>query len=151
MNPESVFTAGVSGMGPALSPRGEQIVSARIQARDQVLDALEKRGLNADALAHRRCRGSSECKEGSGCACDQLDHLLQKEALLSCEGGTDIEEANELLHECQSALSEAMLLIRRQRGNIAHLEHRLAVQENMTILLREALAKQREMRREPTA
>ena len=105
MSVEGVFVPGVSGMGPALSKKGERIVNAKMGARDRMLDDLEKRGLNVEALAHRH---RSECEP---CAANEPNDL-----------------------------EEARARIRAQEARIAHLEHRIAVQENQILLLREALA-----------
>ena len=61
MGTEGVFAIGVSGMGPALSPTGERIVRSKMKARDRMLEDLESRGVNVDALVHRR---SSSGKKG---------------------------------------------------------------------------------------
>lgn len=116
MSDKNVFVAGISGMGPALSPLGERIVNARIEARDQLLDDLEKRGLNVDALAHRHHHSPDAC-----CSCGNHTH-----------------EANDY------APGDAQERIRALEARVAHLEHQVALRENQVKLLREALAAERE-------
>lgn len=111
MNARGVFVAGVSGMGPALSAEGERIVNAKVAERDHLLDDLEKRGLDVNALSHRHrlC-----CKH-------------------DCEHDDDRASGHE------ETLEEAQSRIRLQKAQIEHLSHLLAVQENKVLLLREAL------------
>ncbi|WP_270297046.1 hypothetical protein [Eggerthella sinensis] len=63
MDTEGVFAVGVSGMGPALSPQGERIVNAKMEARNRMLDDLERRGLNVDALTHRHRACNQDCNQ----------------------------------------------------------------------------------------
>lgn len=115
MNAEGVFAVGVSGMGPALSPQGERIVNAKMEARNRVLNDLERRGLNVDALAHRP----------HACVGDH-DRAAELPADSSTLSGPD-------------ALTAAHARIRAQERQLEHLQHLLAVQENKMLLLREAL------------
>lgn len=115
MSDGNVFVAGISGMGPALSPLGERIINARIEARDQLLDDLEKRGLNVDALAHRHHHSSDAC-----CSCGNHTH----EASAYVPG-------------------DAQEHIRTLEARVAHLEHQAALRENQVKLLREALDAER--------
>lgn len=115
---ESVFAPGVAGMGQALSPKGERIVREKMVHRDEMLDKLEKKGLNIEALAHRHhgegcdaCGQDAACGQGAACAKDAAPATLE----------------------------DALRLIKRQQGEIAHLRHKLAVQENKIFLLQEAL------------
>ena len=120
MTVESVFAPGISGMGPALSPLGERIVNEKMANRDRALDSLEARGINVDVLAHRhRTNKGCSCAHGHGSAADSAG---EREP---------------------ATLEEALEVIRHQRSQIAHLEHRAAVQGNMVALLREALEEAR--------
>ncbi|MRX83892.1 hypothetical protein [Eggerthella guodeyinii] len=109
MDAQGVFVSGVSGMGPALSAEGERIVNAKVAERDRLLDDLEKRGLDVNALSHRHR------------LCYKREH----------------EHDRASGHE--ETLEEAQSRIRLQKAQIEHLNHLLAVQENKVLLLREAL------------
>lgn len=119
---EGVFAPGVSGMGPALTPKGERIVNERIARRDRVLDDLERRGLNTRALAHRH-RGGCGHSCADGCHHEECESRKKPESSALPE-----------------SLEEAQARILRLEGQIAHLEHQIAVQDNMVKLLREALS-----------
>lgn len=123
MSTQGVFSAGVSGMGPALSAEGERVVSEKMEARDRLLDDLEKRGLRIDALAHVH---RSDCQHG-------CDH--------DCAHGGDCagNHADDQVVGPEETLEDAQARIRLQEGRIRHLEHLLAVRDNQVLLLREAL------------
>lgn len=129
MTVESVFLPGVSGMGPALSPKGEAIVASKMVHRDAMLDELERKGLNVEALAHRHGHGCHGCghDHGDGKACPSAE----------CANGPAAAS------EAPMTLEEARARIARQEGEIAHLRHKLAVQQNQIFLLREALESRR--------
>lgn len=112
MDTEGVFAVGVSGMGPALSPQGERIVNAKMEARNRMLDDLERRGLNVDALTHRHRACNQDCNQPASDA--------------PAQSGPD-------------TLAAAHARIQAQEHQLEHLRHLLAVQENKVLLLREAL------------
>lgn len=116
---ESVFAPGVAGMGQALSPKGERIVREKMVHRDEMLDKLEKKGLNVEALAHRHHHGEGCAACGQDAACGQGAECAKDTA--------------------PTTLEDALRLIQRQQGEIEHLRHKLAVQENKIFLLQEAL------------
>lgn len=111
MDTQGVFVAGVSGMGPALSAEGEGIVNAKVAKRDHLLDDLEKRGLDVNALSNRR----RLCRKHEG------------------------EHEHDRASGQEETLEEAQSRNRLQKAQIEHLNHLLAVQENKVLLLREAL------------
>lgn len=121
MDTEGVFTVGVSGMGPALSPQGERIVNAKMEARNRMLDDLERRGLNVDALTHRHRACNQDCNQPAS------DAPAQSEP---------------------DTLAAAHARIQAQEHQLEHLRHLLAVQENKILLLREALEAARSETRE---
>lgn len=121
MDTEGVFAVGVSGMGPALSPQGERIVNAKMEARNRMLDDLERRGLNVDALTHRHRACNQDCNQPASDA--------------PAQSGPD-------------TLAAAHARIQAQEYQLEHLRHLLAVQENKVLLLREALEAARSETRE---
>lgn len=121
MDTEGVFAVGVSGMGPALSPQGERIVNAKMEARNRMLDDLERRGLNVDALTHRHRACNQDCNQPA----------------------SDAPALSE-----PDTLAAAHARIRVQEHQLEHLRHLLAVQENKVLLLREALEAARSETRE---
>lgn len=121
MDTEGVFAVGVSGMGPALSPQGERIVNAKMEARNRMLDDLERRGLNVDALTHRHRACNQDCNQPASDA--------------PAQSGLD-------------TLAAAHARIQAQEHQFEHLRHLLAVQENKILLLREALEAARSETRE---
>ena len=133
MTVEGVFDIGVAGMGPALTPKGAAIVNEKMARRDAVLDELEARGLNVRALAHRHREGCGhDCGEGCMGACPDLD------AAAKTAGAVEAPSTPATLEEAQE-------------GRIAHLEHSLAVKDNMVLLLREALQEERQRHQEAAA
>lgn len=135
MTVEGVFDVGVAGMGPALTPKGAAIVNEKMARRDAVLDELEARGLDVRALAHRHHEGcGSACGEGCGTACSG-GHAAPKTAAAEATVAPE-------------TLEEARARIQRLEGRIAHLEHSLAVKDNMVLLLREALQEERQRHRQ---
>lgn len=108
-------------MGPALSPQGERIVNAKMEARNRMLDDLERRGLNADALTHRHRACNQDCNQPASDA--------------PAQSGLD-------------TLAAAHARIQAQEHQLEHLRHLLAVQENKILLLREALEAARSETRE---
>lgn len=139
MTVEGVFDIGVAGMGPALTPKGAAIVNEKMARRDAVLDGLEARGLNVRALAHRHHEGCGhDCGEGCVGTCTDAD------AAAKPAGAVGVPSAPETLEEAQAR-------IQRLEGRIAHLEHSLAVKDNMVLLLREALQEERQRNREGAA
>lgn len=138
MTVEGVFDIGVAGMGPALTPKGAAIVNEKMARRDAVLDELEARGLNVRALAHRHHEGCGhDCGEGCGIGCSG-EHAVPR---------ATADEAT----PAPATLSEAQTVIQRLEGRIAHLEHSLAVKDNMVLLLREALQEERQRHQEAGA
>ena len=121
MDTEGVFAVGVSGMGPALSPQGERIVNAKMEARNRMLDDLERRGLNVDALTHRHRACNQDCNQPASDA--------------PAQSGPD-------------TLAAAHARIQTQEHQLEHLRHLLAVQEDKILLLREALEAARSETRE---
>lgn len=139
MTVEGVFDIGVAGMGPALTPKGAAIVNEKMARRDAVLDELEARGLNVRALAHRHREGCGhDCGEGCMGACPDPD------AAAKTAGAVEAPST-------PATLEEAHACIQRMEGRIAHLEHSLAVKDNMVLLLREALQEERQRHQEAAA
>lgn len=139
MSVESVFDIGVAGMGPALTPKGAAIVNEKMARRDAVLDGLGARGLNVRALAHRHHEGCGhDCGEGCGAACPDADAAARTTSAVEAPS-------------TPATLEEAQACIRRMEGRIAHLEHSLAVKDNMVLLLREALQEERQRHQEAAA
>lgn len=138
MTVEGVFDIGVAGMGPALTPKGAAIVNEKMARRDAVLDGLEARGLNVRALAHRHHEGCGhDCGEGCGAGCSG-DHGAPKTAAAEATWAP-------------ATLAEAQAVIQRLEARIEHLEHSLAVKDNMVLLLRAALQEERQCHRETAA
>lgn len=134
MSEDNVFSAGISGMGPALSPKGESIVNAKIEVRDQLLDRLEERGLNVEVLAHRHRHDHDHgCECGCRCDSDCDDDVVAN------MGSVDEEAVVAFVRARREALDEAQVRIRLQEAQIEHLKHQVALQENKILLLREAL------------
>lgn len=137
MSIEGVFAAGISGMGPALSEAGERIVNAKIEARDRMLDDLEMRGLNADALARRH---RHDC--GHDCTLSRTQASSEDHDAADIASGAstvDDEALVAFVRNRKEQLEEAHTRIRMQESQIEHLRHQIAVQENKILLLREAL------------
>lgn len=132
MSSEDVFAHDISGMGLALSPKGEAIVNARMAKRDSMLDDLERRGVNVGVIAHRHhpgCRHVDECSDGHDDA----------HSPSSCKDSDDIPVDPQTADSPETP-DDSCALIARQKDRIRHLEHLAAVQENKILLLREALA-----------
>lgn len=121
MTVEGVFDVGASGMGPALTPKGEAVVNARMERQSQVLDSLAARGIDARALTH--C-----CHAGCSCGHESCPDEPEVQAIPTLEGALD--------------------RLKRQEAQIEHLQHQVAVQRNQILLLREALAKGRAAKQE---
>lgn len=121
MTVEGVFDIGVAGMGPALTPKGEAVVNAKMERQNRVLDDLASRGVNIAALTHRH---HGDCGRTCG----------------SCAEACSTPETAE---PSPQTLEEARELIARQKGQLEHLRHQVAVQQNQILLLREALGRAR--------